>query len=416
MQLSDEETEGDEDRPASWSSAAVSRTSSTRRNELRAHLDALDRIDQMNLGRAPDNLVEVTAMFALASPGVVFLRAFARVSGGSFNYIIEDSEVRSLAFKLANKIRLLFNRQEIAYLLRQTTEVPYWKAMLQMGIDGNLQAVMDEYFHTLVESEGLQDLPDSDRSQGIAKAVSDALSLRAMPNNVSQFTDNGLRVSAKGHNISAHFAALYGRQQTSDETVVHEDQLRRAFNSPFRPFVLASTSVGQEGLDFHNYSHSVVHWNLPSNPVDLEQREGRVHRYKGHAVRKNVAADFREAAMQPVDIGGNVDPWEAMFHAAEQTRDPDQSDIVPYWVYPKKGGAAIERYVPAMPFSREQRQLTNLLRTVTEYRQVIGQPRQDDLLHFLSEDQTNLAEHLGVNLEPPPAPEFPRPIPSNRLF
>ncbi|WP_019568605.1 hypothetical protein [Thioalkalivibrio sp. ALMg13-2] len=43
------------------------------------------------------------------------------------------------------------------------------------------------------------------------------------------------------------------------------------FNSPFRPFVLASTSVGQEGLDFHSWCHSVVHWNLPSNPVDMEQ-------------------------------------------------------------------------------------------------------------------------------------------------
>ena len=44
-----------------------------------------------------------------------------------------------------------------------------------------------------------------------------------------------------------------------------------------------STSIGQEGLDFHTYCHAVVHWNLPSNPVDMEQREGRVHRYKGHA-------------------------------------------------------------------------------------------------------------------------------------
>lgn len=49
-------------------------------------------------------------------------------------------------------------------------------------------------------------------------------------------------------------------------------------------------SRSEEGLDFHRYCHAVVHWNLPSNPIDLEQREGRVHRYKGHAVRKNVAS------------------------------------------------------------------------------------------------------------------------------
>jgi len=36
-----------------------------------------------------------------------------------------------------------------------------------------------------------------------------------------------------------------------------------------------TTSIGQEGLDFHYYCRKIVHWNLPSNPVDLEQREGR---------------------------------------------------------------------------------------------------------------------------------------------
>ena len=87
--------------------------------------------------------------------------------------------------------------------------------------------------------------------------------------------------------------------------------MRTAFNSPFWPFVLATTSVGQEGLDFHQYCHAVVHWNLPANPVDLEQREGRVHRYKGHAIRKNVAAVHRADAFEAAG-----DPWEAMFEAA----------------------------------------------------------------------------------------------------
>jgi len=78
-----------------------------------------------------------------------------------------------------------------------------------------------------------------------------------------------------------------------DETtgnVARADAVREAFNSPFRPFILASTTIEQEGLDFHTWCHAVVHWNLPANPVDLEQREGRVHRYKGHAVRRNVTS------------------------------------------------------------------------------------------------------------------------------
>ncbi|MDM5326796.1 hypothetical protein [Neobacillus sp. CF12] len=38
--------------------------------------------------------------------------------------------------------------------------------------------------------------------------------------------------------------------------------------------------MGQEGLDFHYYCRKIVHWNLPSNPIDLEQREGRITQYK----------------------------------------------------------------------------------------------------------------------------------------
>ena len=75
------------------------------------------------------------------------------------------------------------------------------------------------------------------------------------------------------------------------------------------PPVSDTTSVGQEGIDFHWWCHSLVHWNLPANPVDFEQREGRVHRYQGHAVRNNVAADYREAALR----SAAVDQWSAAF-------------------------------------------------------------------------------------------------------
>jgi hypothetical protein len=50
-------------------------------------------------------------------------------------------------------------------------------------------------------------------------------------------------------------------------------RVRDASSSPFWPFVLATTPAGQEGFDFHSYCHVCVHWNLPANPVDPEQRE-----------------------------------------------------------------------------------------------------------------------------------------------
>ena len=76
----------------------------------------------------------------------------------------------------------------------------------------------------------------------------------------ASFTD---RPHTKTPRLRVHFAAGYFDAKTSDKTIQRVNNIRNAFNSPFRPFVLATTSVGQEGLDFHLYSRKVVHWNLP---------------------------------------------------------------------------------------------------------------------------------------------------------
>jgi hypothetical protein len=170
----------------------------------------------------------------------------------------------------------------------------------------------------------------------------------------------------------------FGDQDVEEgDTPTRADQVRSAFNSPFWPFVLATTSVGQEGLDFHPYCHAVVHWNLPSNPVDLEQREGRVHRYKGHALRKNIAT-----AHGGVTLNGDTDIWSAMFAAARGSRPADHNDLFPFWVT-SDGAAKIERHLPALPHSRDLPRIVELRRALVTYRMVFGQNRQEDLLHFL---------------------------------
>jgi hypothetical protein len=177
------------------------------------------------------------------------------------------------------------------------------------------------------------------------------------------------------------------------------EQVRTAFNSPFWPFVLATTSVGQEGLDFHPYCHTVVHWNLPSNPVDLEQREGRIHRYKGHAIRKNIASKY---GLLPVEETSQ-DPWEALFSAARKDRPSGSSDLIPYWVF--DGPNKIERIVPILPLSRDQNRLWRLLRTLVVYRMAFGQSNQEDLVRFLLEkfpqnEIERVIEELRIDLSP----------------
>lgn len=137
-----------------------------------------------------------------------------------------------------------------------------------------------------------------------------------------------------------------------------------------------------------------MHWNLPGNPVDLEQREGRVHRYKGHAVRRNVARRSAAAATGPGD-----DPWQALFEAARDARLPHENDLVPYWVF--TGESVIELYVPALPLSKETAQYERLLRSVGAYRLLLGQPRQEDLLR-------------GLGRRPRMAPDRPVPAAERR--
>jgi hypothetical protein len=221
-----------------------------------------------------------------------------------------------------------------------------------------------------------------------------ALTLRATRASVDDIGRSNGSFALTPHNVRVHFAARFGRGQDEDSQMQREGQVRAAYNSPFWPFVLASTSVGQEGLDFHQYSHAVVHWNLPGNPVDLEQREGRVHRFKGHAIRRNVAMTHSDAAL----TSPASDPWAVMFDAARADVD-SANDLTPFWVYAPTGGAQIERYVPAAPLSKEAARYQRLMRTVGAYRLVMGQPRQEDLLRYLGDDVAAL-EWLRIDLQP----------------
>jgi Helicase conserved C-terminal domain len=364
-------------------------------SQLARHVREAKTVDARSLGRRPEDLVQVVTRLALAAPGTCALRALTRVCGG--DDALSDETIRVHASDISWGLRALFNRPEIMSVLRAADEGAdsYWTAVLDHCVEGNLQATLDEYLHVLVESEGLQDKVGAARAAQLAAVAAEALTIRSVP-----FTVDDIRVTRgearlQTQRARVHLAARFGRDPTEEKSVQREGQLRIAFNSPFWPFVLSSTSVGQEGLDFHVYCHAVVHWNLPGNPVDLEQREGRVHRYKGHAIRRNIAAKFADAALR----SSEDDPWSTMFRAAHDARSPDKNDLVPYWVFAPDGGVKIERYVPAMPLSREQARYHRLLRTVGAYRLVIGQPRQDDLLRYCTQSPEDI-DWLRIDLSP----------------
>lgn len=355
-----------------------------------AHVTEAQSVDPHALGPRPDDLGEVLTAIALGGLGVTAARALARLAEPTD---LAQAELRGAASDIAWALRNHFSKPEVMGVAL-TGGRPYWRDVLAYCVDGCLQSVLDEYVYLLEQTVSEPDLATAWTK--IAERFDEAASLRTATHAFHDIDVLEGSVNLDSHRTRTHFAVRFGRGVAEDDkSVMREGQVRAAFNSPFWPFVLASTSVGQEGLDFHHYSHAIVHWNLPSNPVDLEQREGRVHRYQGHAVRRNVAAGYGDRPQVPAS--GN--PWPTMFELAAADRPPEGNDLYPSWIPPLAGTARIERYVPTLPLSRETHALRRLLRTVGAYRLVLGQPRQSDLLKYLG-DRASELDDLCINLEP----------------
>lgn len=363
------------------------------------------RIDA--LGRVPRDLLDVLATLALAGPATCALRSLSRhwpLSGD------DDDAQLGCAVRMAEGLRSQFNAPRAVGLLKSLgDDDAYWEKVLQYGADGNLQAMLDEYVHVLVDSLNLARQKPAAALDKLARAMFDAMALRAAPLRPDEISvaHGRLQIKPFPHAIRTHFALRYGGKSDDDGAAARKETVQAGFNSPFWPFVLVSTSVGQEGLDFHTWCHSVIHWNLPANPVDMEQREGRVHRYKGHAVRKNVALQYGDAGLCGLP-SSDRDPWARMFQRAVAQRAPGSNDLVPYWIFEREDGASIERRVMLLPLSREEARYQRLRRSLALYRMVFAQPRQEDLLacleNTIAPDQTDaIAARWRICLAPLPA-------------
>lgn len=350
-------------------------------------------------GEPTEDGLELLVDLALGSPAICALRALRRVVP---ELGWDDPTLLTSAAHVAWGFRTLFHHPDSVALLRAEGEDRYWHSVLTYAARHNLQAVLDEYVHCLVEAQGLISAGPTDRARKLGIAIHEALSLRPSQVDVDDPHIVKGRLKVKQYRMRGRFAMRFGHYRDDEGGEKRPGALREAFNSPFRPFVLATTSIGQEGLDFHPYCRRVYHWNLPSNPVDLEQREGRVNRYKCHAVRLNIADKYAHVVRGRGSAP--ADPWAEMFAAASDAHG-SANGLVPFWIY--DGEVRVERCVPMLPFSREIELLKKLKESVAAYRLAFGQPRQDDLLAYLERltksDTLPQAEldALQIRLEPP---------------
>ena len=242
---------------------------------------------------------KLMVQLSLGSPAICAYRALKRYFGTS-------NDVLSTAFQIGLAFIELFNKPEsiaIVELQYPDKSLDYWQKVIQYCIDGNIQAVLDEYIFML--------LNEYDNPIEMGKSICNVLSMRTTNLKVDdaasfckkESEDNDVR-----HYLRSHYAAAFGVNAKSNQgSEVRATSIREAFNSPFRPFVLATTSIGQEGLDFHWYCRKIIHWNLPNNPIDFEQREGRINRFRGKVIRQRVADKYISS------INGEEKPWDKLF-------------------------------------------------------------------------------------------------------
>jgi hypothetical protein len=344
--------------------------------------------EEVELRAVPQRAATTLAYMAIASPAVCMLRILRdsnKPDNADINY--DSANAREVAESIVG----LFNRRESSAAVELSTPkgLKYYEQVLYYCVMGNLQAVLDEYCHMIDEGSHSDLLVDKLNTTFIS----------ATPYRIHT-TDSYCKEGSKPVPMRRSFAFDYAKV-VQDKNIKHNGTLQQAFNSPFRPFVLATTSVGQEGLDFHWYTRKIVHWNLPSNPVDMEQREGRINRYKCLAIRRNIAKFF-----------GDKHSWNEMFTDADNhwrvESSSDYSEMVPYWCLPKEiirehseELEYIERLVPLYPMSIDEMRYRHLIDVLSLYRLTMGQPRQEELLQLLEGKVTKEQMHeLLFDLSP----------------
>ena len=332
--------------------------------------------------------------YALSAPGVVVGRALYRHWRGAVD---EHGYAHTLEAAWSGLRNYLDQRWFLAALRRKKEKYP--DVIRRAILEGNLESVLDE--HLWITSQ-LRSLGE----QQLANELQDGLSIKTglfflHPLGQKDGETFSLRCHVAMPFVESRGAYAHetGATESAKAPRIRTDELRKAFNTPFWPYVLATTSVGQEGLDFHAWCDTIIHWDLCRNPVDLEQREGRIQRYGGLSIRRAIVRELGELGEDiRSEREGGESPWVTIQRLAEEHL-ADESGLAPWWVCP---GGGVRRYVFDVPASEQRHWLQWVQEQRLLYRLALGQPNQEDLVKLLGRLKLDpeTARDTTINLSP----------------
>jgi hypothetical protein len=365
---------------AHWRSAA-----SGQAEAIRGVLDQWSEAVDAGLGAVTQSEVAALAEFALSGPGVVLGRSLYRFDAEC----IKNEKYGQLLEASWNGLRSYLNRSLFQAALTRRGQ-RYTHAIREAVVTGNLESVLDE--HLWIASK-----LDADAITRFPRDLVKTLGLHEGRHRVHEPGVGDDPFQLRCH-AAMPFADAKIENAAGGEDRLRTDDMRRAFNTPFWPHVLTTTSLGQEGLDFHVWCRQLLHWDLCPSPLDLEQREGRIQRFGGLSVRTSLAGQFKDYALR--EAGMNSSPWLVLAEHADQKFSADASGRTPWWSCP---GEKIDRVFVVMPQSRQTIKFDQLSRLRWLYRLALGQPHQQDFIETVMQMPDDGRNRFALSLSAWPA-------------
>lgn len=301
--------------------------------------------------------------------------------GSPYQYAIKkgyNAKIFSKAY-----FRYMTKLDSIRVLAAYTNKNNLYDAIMEYGENCCIRDIFDEYAEYI----------GSDEEFGAAFGEVVKINFSS----VKAFTDNN--GTAGSLTMRTDFATgNYSDKTQGNPAKAFTEKITR-FNSPLRPFNFISTSIGNEGFDFHVYCRKIVHWSLEYNPVKFEQREGRINRYQCYANRLQVNKILESN-------NADFENWSTAFKQLKDQNEQlhkDSKGLFPDFVVPvqdKDLGFVRECYY--YPFSSESSSMKNVLQAVGYYRGLLGQSGDDtfeeELKNFIK-DKGSKSEFF-INLYP----------------
>lgn len=338
---------------------------------------------------AAETDLQALVALAMESPGVVLLRALSR----HWPDATDQKNLRLVLPVVWRGLRHYLDKSWFVAALGEPNGRNYPGAIRKAVIEGNLESVLDEHFWFLsTDGSGdwgvrLEEVEKSLRLLGarVTFHEGDELRVDGSLNESASFTIR-CHVAVPLGEVRKASSSIQGQRADKDTELdkiksLRPDEIRKAFNSPFWPNVLVTTSIGQEGLDLHPWCNSLAHWDLANSPVALEQREGRITRFGSLSVRRAIARKLQTQ----LKIEEGQSPWHQLAGLAE-VQLSDKSGMSPWWVVE---GGDCKRFFLTVPGGEQQERFESLARERALYRLVLGMPDQTDLMSLLDAQGNN---------------------------